>query len=103
MAAFEYQALTAAGKKKKGVVEAESLRHARQVLREQGLIATSVDQVSEKEKKVSRFLGGPGMSSKELTLFTRQMATLVQAAMPLEEVLQAVAAQSERPKVKSRC
>ena len=101
MAAFEYQALTAAGKKKKGVVEAESLRHARQVLREQGLIATSVAQVSEKDKKVSSLLGGPGMSSKELTLFTRQMATLVQAAMPLEEVLQAVAAQSERPKVKS--
>lgn len=101
MAAFEYQALNTSGKKKKGVIEAESPRHARQLLREQGLIATSVAQAAEKEKKVGGFLGGPGMSSKELTLCTRQMATLIQAAMPLEEVLQAVSAQSERAKVKS--
>ncbi|MFG1491511.1 type II secretion system F family protein, partial [Oceanospirillum sp. HFRX-1_2] len=79
----------------------ESPRHIRQLLRDQGLIAVSVDQVSESKGKPNRFLSGPGMSVKELALCTRQMATLVQAAMPLEEVLQAVAAQSERPKVKS--
>ena len=101
MAAFNYQAVTAAGAKKKGVLEGESPRHIRQLLRDQGLIALSVEQVAEGKKSPGRFLAGPGMSVKELALCTRQMATLVQAAMPLEEVLQAVAAQSERGKVKS--
>lgn len=110
MAAFEYQALNQNGQKKKGVLEADSARHARQQLREKGLIALSVEPISDRSKSagasaqkgsaLSRLLA-PSMSPKELALCTRQLATLVQAAMPLEEVLQAVAAQSERSKVKS--
>lgn len=109
MAAFEYQAMAPNGQKKKGVLEADSARHARQQLREKGLIALSVESVSEYSKnavlasKAPAFsrLFATSMSAKELALCTRQLATLVQAAMPLEEVLQAVAAQSERSKIKS--
>ena len=78
MPAFNYQAVTASGSKKKGVLEGESPRHIRQLLRDQGLIAVSVDQVAASKSRQSRFLSGPGMSVKELALCTRQMATLVQ-------------------------
>lgn len=102
MGAFEYSALDQRGKERKGVLEGDTARQIRQQLREQGMTPLKVEEVAERE---SRSGGGlqlkRGISATELALVTRQLATLVRAALPLEEALQTVARQSERPRLKS--
>lgn len=98
MAAFEYLAMCNAGRKTRGVQEAESLRQARQLLRERNLIPLQIKPARGNQER------GPGstaasrrsLSPAQLALLTRQFATLVQASLPLEEVLAAVAAQCEK-------
>tara|TARA_B100001094_G_C18195698_1_gene810697 strand:+ start:2730 stop:3953 length:1224 start_codon:yes stop_codon:yes gene_type:complete len=104
MPAFEYKALDKQGKNKKGVVEADSMRQARSLLREQGLFPTDVEAVVEKEKKESKNTSGftlfkPKISVSELALMTRQLSTLVAASLPIEEALKAVAQQTEKPRI----
>ncbi|GAB6263428.1 type II secretion system inner membrane protein GspF [Photobacterium sp. CCB-ST2H9] len=103
MAAFEYKALDAKGRQKKGVMEADTARQIRQQLREQGLIPVEVSQSHEREKRKAggRLVLRRGISTNELSLLTRQLATLVQAGMPLEECLRAVAEQSEKVRLKN--
>ncbi|OLQ81091.1 type II secretion system protein GspF [Photobacterium proteolyticum] len=103
MAAFEYKALDSKGRQKKGVLEGDTARQVRQQLREQGLIPIDVAQTHEREKKKASggFQLRRGISTTELSLITRQLATLVQASMPLEECLKAVAEQSEKPRLKN--
>ncbi len=104
MAAYEYIALDARGKQKKGVLEADSVRQIRQLLRDQGLVPLEVDTARER-----RATGG-GFSLAEFrrrlgpldrVLFTRQLATLVAASLPIEEALQAIAQQAEKQSVRS--
>ena len=102
MAAFDYKALDYKGKTVKGVIEAETARQARQQLKEKGLIPVEMEQAQIKEKKQAKqgaFVRG--ISTAELSLIARQLATLVQASMPLEECLKALAEQSETPRLKS--
>ncbi|MDP9525854.1 type II secretion system inner membrane protein GspF [Pseudomonas protegens] len=103
MAAYEYLAMCAAGKKSTGVVEADSPRHARQLLRERQLVVLKLSAAQNKRVRGKGLLqvSGGGLSSAELALLTRQLSTLVQAALPLEEVLAAVAAQCEKQRIKS--
>lgn len=103
MAAYEYLAMCAAGKKSTGVVEADSPRHARQLLRERQLVVLKLSAAQNKRVRGTGLLqvSGGGLSSAELALLTRQLSTLVQAALPLEEVLAAVAAQCEKQRIKS--
>ena len=103
MAAFEYKALDAKGRQKKGVLEGDTARQIRQQLREQGMVPVEVVQTHEREKKKASggFQLRRGISTTELSLITRQLATLVQASMPLEECLKAVAEQSEKPRLKN--
>ncbi len=100
MAAYEYQALDAKGRRKHGVLEADSARLVRQQLREQGLTPLEVTETVEKARReASGFsLFRPSMSTGDLALITRQLATLVAAALPIEESLKAVAEQCEKPK-----
>lgn len=99
MAAFEFVALDARGRRQKGVREADSRRQARQALRDEGLTPLSVDQTVE--RGAGRGLLGwlparRGMSLLELALCTRQLATLIAAGLPVEEALNAVAKQTEK-------
>lgn len=102
MAAFEYLALDPRGREQKGLIEADSPRQARQLLREKQWAPLEVKQAKSKED-VSRggFSFGRGLSARDLALVTRQLATLVQAALPIEEALRAAAAQSTSAKIKS--
>ena len=95
MAAFEYQALDARGKTAKGVLEADNARHARALLREQKLTPVSVELASQQEKLLAsgKQWFKRKISASELALITRQLATLVEAALPIESALQAVAEQ----------
>lgn len=105
MAAFDYVALNSGGKQTKGVMEADSQRQVRQLLRDKGMIPLSVDVSAAKSTgnlaSTSRFGSGHSINVRDLSLITRQMATLVQAGLPLEEVLNAVSRQTENNKVRS--
>jgi general secretion pathway protein F len=102
MGAFEYTALDTGGKERKGILEGDTPRHIRQLLRERQLLPVTVSEVAQKEAKRQRsFNLGSGVSTADLSLFTRQLATLVRAGLPLEESLLAVSQQTERPRVQS--
>lgn len=104
MSVFQYQAVNLQGKRHKGLIEADSARQARQLLREQGLLAESVHEtrsVADNPASAHTLRWQRGISASELALLTRQLATLVQAAMPLEECLRAVAEQCEKNRLKS--
>lgn len=96
MSAYQYQAITSTGLQKKGVIEADSERHARSLLREQGLIPTDIIGIVKKQSG-----GRDKLGSQDLSLFTRQLATLLSAGIPVEEALQGVAEQTEKEKPKS--
>src|SRR5215510_11193289 len=102
MGAFEYVALDASGKERKGILEGDTPRHIRQLLREKQLLPVTVSEVAQKEAKRQRsFSFSRGVSTSDLSLFTRQLATLVRAGLPLEESLLAVSQQTEKPRVQS--
>ncbi|MCX2532902.1 type II secretion system inner membrane protein GspF [Plesiomonas shigelloides] len=104
MSVFQYQAVNLQGKHHKGLIEADSARQARQLLREQGLLAESVHETrsaADNPASANTLRWQRGISASELALLTRQLATLVQAAMPLEECLRAVAEQCEKNRLKS--
>ena len=102
MGAFEYTALEPSGKERKGILEGDTPRHIRQLLREQQLLPVTVAEVAQKEAKRQRsFSLMRRVSAADLALFTRQLATLVRAGLPLEESLLAVSQQTERPRVQS--
>ena len=102
MGAFEFVALDKSGKESKGLLEGDTPRHVRQILRERQLLPVSVTEVAKKEsRRQSNFSIRRGMSASELALLTRQLATLSQAGLPLEEALLAVSQQNENPRTKS--
>ncbi|MGB9670410.1 MAG: type II secretion system inner membrane protein GspF [Halothiobacillaceae bacterium] len=100
MPAFSWTALDDTGRIRKGVTEGDSARLVRQILREQGLTPLSVGETAKQVRAVSgssrleRWRAG--LSSGELALITRQLATLVQAGLPIEAALGAIARQSEK-------
>lgn len=117
MATFVYQALNAAGKTQKGTVEASSSEDAIQRIKSQGYFPTSVQpqkdkkskadksgaalatEAETKKKKKKKKKGGGfsigGVSSKHLTLFTRQLSTLQDAGLPLLRSLQILESQQK--------
>ena len=104
MGAFEYTALDAGGKEQSGILEGDTPRHIRQMLRERQLLPVAVNEVAQKEatrQQSKSFSLGRRVSAADLSLFTRQLATLVRAGLPLEESLLAVSQQTEKPRIQS--
>src|SRR5471030_1373389 len=102
MGAFEYTALEPGGRERKGILEGDTPRHIRQLLRERQLLPVSVSEIAASEsKQQSAFGRRRKISPADLALFTRQLATLVRAGLPLEEALLAVSQQTEKPRVQS--
>jgi len=102
MAAFEYIALDTNGKQKKGVLEADSPRQVRQQLRDKSWMPISVEVAAE--KSVTNPLANlfkRKISTADLSLLTRQLATLIGAGLPIEEALKATAEQTEKKRIKS--
>ena len=103
MAAFSYKALDAKGRNKTGILEGDNPRQIRSQLREKGLMPLEVEPAAEKEQKISKGiqLFQPKISTKDLALLTRQLATLIESALPIEEAILAVAEQCEKPRQKN--
>lgn len=101
MAAFQYIALDKQGKQKKGVIEADSSRQIRSQLRDKGMMPVDVKQVASTKAVKGKASNRQKISASDLALITRQLATLVQSALPIEESLQAVAEQCEDQKIRA--
>lgn len=103
MPAFRYEAMDAAGGTRKGVLNADSARAARSDLRSQGLVPIVVDAIAAQVDELGqarRFAFGDKLSTTELALFTRQLASLLEASLPLEHAFTALLEQAERPYVR---
>jgi len=99
MPAFRYEAVDAGGITRKGVLNADSPRAARSDLRLQGLTPLNVEAIAAQvdERGVARSRGfGERLSQVELALFTRQLASLLEAGLPLEQAFTALLEQAER-------
>jgi general secretion pathway protein F len=97
MAAYEYLALDTRGRQQKGVLEADSSRQVRQLLRERHLMPLEVKATRTREPAAGGWRFVRGLSA----LLTRHLATLVQAALPIEEALGAAAAQARAPRIQA--
>lgn len=100
MPAFEYRALDAQGRHRRGILEGDSARQIRQTLRDDGLHPLDVLPVTERASH-----GGPKRSRRnrlradELALLTRQIATLITTGAPVAEALQTAAQQARHPRI----
>jgi general secretion pathway protein F len=102
MAAYEYTALDAAGRERRGILDGDSARQVRQLLRDQSLLPVTVAEVSDAAPtQAFSFSFGNRIRVADVALLTRQLSTLVRSGIPVEESLLAVSQQSEKPRVRS--
>lgn len=95
MEAFQYQALNAAGRTVSGVLQADTARQARTQLRAQGLLPSVVEQVHARAR--ARQPWARALGAAELSLLTRQMATLLDSGLTMEQALAALIEEAEAP------
>lgn len=103
MTAYRYRALNTEGKLVRGVLEGDSERQVRRQLRGQSLRPVDVALANVREtasRGWSLSFLKPRINVGEMALLTRQLATLVQSNLPLDECLQAAAEQSRKPRTK---
>lgn len=104
MTAYRYKALNSQGKLLKGVLEGDSDRQIRAQLRQKQLRPVEVEEASDGGGRVRSLRlphWRPSLKANELALITRQLATLVASALPLDECLQAAAEQTRKSKTKA--
>jgi general secretion pathway protein F len=99
---FDYLAIDPAGREKRGSVKADSADDARAKLDARKMFVVKMElRAQTTVRKAGGFsLGAKKLSAKELTLFTRQLSTLIQVS-PLEESLRTIGRQSEKPHVQA--
>jgi len=102
MPAYRFEAADAAGRIERGIVDADSPRHARSLLRERSLVPIEVSPVENRSAEGSRAILGGRLRDSDLALATRQLASLLSAKLTLERALGAVIEQAERPAVRDR-
>ena len=106
MQAFEYSAVDQQGNTRRGTISADGPADARRALLARQLYVTDLKKAGGSSGSLSAlFPAGlrrqEKIPTKELALITRQMATMIEAASPVEEVLGALANQSEKPSVRA--
>jgi len=99
LAAYEYLALDSKGQNTRGVIEADTARAARGLLRDRGLNPVELNEVTEKARApsggVTLGLGGNRLRSKQLVVLTEQLSTLVHAGLPIDEALSALSDETD--------
>ncbi|MFN9729730.1 MAG: type II secretion system inner membrane protein GspF [Pseudomonadota bacterium] len=101
MPAFSYEALDAAGAPQRGVLQADTPRGARTALRERGLVPLAVEPVTDATPGGGLAPRRRALSTGQLALFARQLATLAAAGLPLEESLAALSEQDAEPRTRA--
>ena len=96
MPAYSFEALTPQGETRTGVIDADSPRSARSILRTQSLVPLHVNVVGQKNTSpLNRVIWGKRVFSQtDLVVWTRQLASLVGAGLPLERSLTALSEES---------
>ncbi len=94
MAAFHYQTVDADGKPKQGLIEADSARAARNQLRDSGLFVVELETVNESRSKQQFSFARRRLSLSDVSLLLRQLATLLEAGLPLEQSMSVLIEQS---------
>lgn len=103
LAAFEYLALDGKGQNTRGVIEADTARSARALLRERGLNALEVHELNDKAKPGSGAdfsLQRNRLGSKQLVVLTEQLSTLIHAGLPIDEALSALSDETDDARLK---
>lgn len=101
MTAFRFAAADGAGKESSGVIEADSARLARQLLRGRGLVPLTVEPVAGEGQRAGLQLAlGRRLSQTELAVITRQLASLLGAQLPVADALTVMVEQSEKPQIR---
>jgi general secretion pathway protein F len=96
MAAFRYRAVDGNGREQSGVLEADSARAARQALRSRGLLALNVETVMPAGSRRRGSVFASRLSQTDLSVLTRQLSSLLNAALPVSDALTVLVEQSER-------
>jgi general secretion pathway protein F len=101
MPIFRYKGYATDGRALAGTLEADTIRAAREQLRRQQILASEItsDEAVQATDPISRFR--QRIPVAELSLFTRRLATLTAASVPLHEALQALHQQERHPELKS--
>lgn len=110
MPQFSYKAIDANGKERRGTVNADSAEEANSQLTNMGLMPTEVSEAKGKARKAASTVQGVKkkkgglfnrVKNEELTLFTRQLATLLRSGVPLLRALDVMERQEKNPKLAS--
>lgn len=101
--AFQYSALNQQGRTESGVLEGDSSRQISQKLKEQSLIPLEITEINRRQRndKKSFLFLKRGISSTQLAILTRQLATMIRSGSPVEGALTAVIQQSNKSNVKN--
>lgn len=101
MPSYEYIAIDPTGKRVKGTIDADNVRTARQRLRGQGIYPTDIkegiDLAAARSSDVKLYFQSNRIPARELAVLTRQLATLLNAGLPLVAALQALSEQTDSP------
>ena len=104
MPAYEYRGVDKRGKNVKGTLEADHERQLRQLLKQRGIMLTKIGKGGEGQGFLSKEIDFEELfetiGPSDIALFTRQLATLVRARIPLSDALAACVEQIEKPKLK---
>jgi general secretion pathway protein F len=104
---FEYKAIDGANKVKKGIIDADTPRDARLKLKKERLFVTDIQESGGKRKAAIRIRGVTGVDApnkqrnEQVAAVTRQMASLLQAGIPLAEALRMIIEQAPDKKIES--
>src|SRR5690625_2360075 len=107
MGAYSYRALNESGKTVRGILDGDSERHVRSLLRAKKFKPLEVTSVASQTRENTsgglfawRGRRGGRLSARDLSLVTRQLASLVKSGLPLDEALHATAKQQQKPNTK---
>jgi len=100
MPGFRYQAYNVEGKLHKGVLEADSARQARSLLRDQGLTPYRVEVIAANDAAAGSRFRPVSLSNTELTQLTRGLASLLEAGLTVEQAFNALIEQAENERTR---
>ncbi len=105
MAVYQWQGIDKAGRAQKGVRDADNAKLLRALLRKDGILATAIEEESAARTRTAREVDFrkylQRVSTAEIAVLTRQLATLLKAGVPLVEALAALIEQVENPQLHS--
>ena len=99
MSIFQYKAIDINGKENNGVIESDSLKSARSLLQSQNLTIIEIAKIQQKVAQTNSWMVA-SIKLIDISLIIRQLASLIQAAMPIDEALKTIETHSNKKDIK---